>query len=90
MANTINEWYEETKKRNMELIIGEVWYGGNWNGTKEDAQRGFAAVFEAVKGKVSGIFVLDAPHFPPPWDKLMTPIHIEDFESVLREFYTSL
>jgi len=89
LVNKINRWYEETKEQNIEFIIGEIWSGPNWTGTKEDAQRGLEAVFEAVKGKVTGVFVLDAPYFPPPWDKLMAPVHIEDFESVLREFYTS-
>jgi len=89
VVNTVNRWVEEAKERNIELMIGEIWYGPNWTGTAEDAQRGFAAVFEAVRGKVTGVFVLDAPHFPPPWDKLMAPVHIEDFESVLKEFYTS-
>ena len=88
LVDMINRWSEQTRERNVEFMIGEIWEGGNWTGTKEDAQRGFAAAFEAVKGKVTGVFVLDAPHFPPPWDKLMAPVHIEDFESVLREFYT--
>ncbi len=63
-----------------ELIMGEIWEGNDWHGTPEEAKRNVTAALEAVKGKVSGVFILDigsvAPRFPG------------SFENMIKEFYT--
>jgi len=64
-----------------ELIMGEIWEGNDWRGTPEEAKRNVRSAVEAVKGKVSGVFILDigsiAPRFPG------------EFEVMIKELYSS-
>ena len=81
--NLINQ-IENARGQATELILGEIWEGGNWQGTPEDAKRGFRMAFEAGEGRVSGFFVLDVPSLPGADSSLS----FDDYESVVREFYT--
>ena len=60
--------------------MGEIWEGNDWHGTPEEAKRNVESVLEIVKGKVSGVFILDigsvAPRFPG------------SFENMIKEFYS--
>ena len=76
--NLINQ-IENAREQNIELMLGEIYKGHDWSGTGEDARRGFAMAFEAGKDRVSGVFILDIPR------PFLDP---EDFESMIREFYT--
>ena len=61
-------------------MIGELWEGNDWQGSQEDAKRGFERALEIVKGKVSGVFIIDVGR--------ITPLFPESYESVIKEFYT--
>jgi len=74
----INKIETEAKKRDVELML-HLWEGNDWQGSQEDAKKGFEMAFEAGKGRVSGIFFLD---FPRP-----TPVFPESFGSVIKELY---
>jgi len=72
------EW--STKDKEIELIIGELYEGHDWEGmSPEEIKRGFEMALEAVEGKVSGVFILDTPR--------PTPLFPESFESTIKEFY---
>ena len=60
-----------------------MWEGNDWRGSQEEALRGFEMALEAVKGKVSGIFILDT-------GRDYIQLFPESFESVIKEFYTDL
>ncbi len=73
------EW--STKDKKIELIIGELYEGHDWEGmSPEEIKRGFEMALEVVEGKVSGVFILDTPR--------PTPLFPESFESTIKEFYT--
>ncbi len=74
----INKLDYNIRVNKKELIIGELWEGNDWEGSQEDAKRGFEMALEAVKGKVSGVFILD----------IERPLFPESFESTIKEFYT--
>lgn len=85
--NLINQ-IEEARKQNVELMMGEIWEGGFWQGTDEEAKIGLAMALEAGKGRVSGFFVLDALILRS--DGQITHSLCEDFESTLMELYSGL
>ena len=72
---------EKTKNKDIELIMGELWEGNDWQGSRQDAKRGFEMALEAAKGKVSGIFILDT-------GRDYIQLFPESFESTIKEFYT--
>jgi len=76
--NDLISHIEQEREKNIELIIGELWEGNDWQGSQEDAKRGFEMALEAVEGKVSGVFILD----------IERPLFPESFESTIKEFYT--
>jgi len=76
----INKIERATKDKKIELMVGELWEGNGWQGSQEDAKRGFEMALAAVEGKVSGVFILDITR--------PTPLFPESFESVIKEFYT--
>ncbi len=63
-----------------ELIIGEIYEGSNWHGTPEEAKRNIETALEIVKGKVSGVFILDIGS--------VTPRFSQSFESMIKGFYS--
>jgi len=59
-----------------------MWEGNGWQGSQEDAKRGFEMALEAARGRVSGIFILDIAR--------PTQLFPESFESTIKEFYLGL
>ncbi len=79
----VNKIERSTKDKNIELIIGELYEGHDWQGTPpEEMKRGFEMALEAMEGKVSGVFILDIGR--------PTQLFPESFESTIKEFYTEL
>jgi len=78
----INKLDFNIRVNKKEIIIGELWEGNDWQGSQEDAKRGFETVLEIAEGKVSGIFILDITR--------PTPLFPESFESTIKEFYIEL
>jgi len=78
--NDLINHLEQEREKNVELIIGELWEGNDWQGSQEDAKRGFEMALEAVKGRVNGIFILDT-------GRDYIQLFPESFESTIKEFY---
>jgi hypothetical protein len=72
---------EQERKKNVELIVGEMWEGNDWYGSQEEALRGFEMALEAIKGKVNGVFILDT-------GRNYIQLFPESFESTIKEFYS--
>ena len=71
---------EKTKDKNIELMIGELWEGNDWQGGPEDAKRNIEMGLEAAEGKVSGVFILDT-------GRDYIQLFPESFEDTIKEFY---
>jgi hypothetical protein len=71
-----------TEDKNIELIIGDLWEGNDWQGSQEDAKRGFEMALEAAEGKVSGVFILDT-------GRDYIQLFPESFEKTIKEFYSN-
>lgn len=78
--NDLINQIENAKEQTTELMLGELWEGNDWQGSQEDAKRGFVMALEAARGKVSGVFILDLPR--------PTQLFPESYESTIKEFYT--
>ncbi len=78
--NDLINQIENAREQNIELIVGELWEGNDWQGSPEDAKRGFEIALEVVEGKVSGVFILD----------IKRPLFPESFEKTIKEFYSEL
>jgi hypothetical protein len=72
---------EKTEDKDIELIMGELWEGNDWQGSQEDAKRGFEMGLEAARSRVSGIFILDT-------GRDYIQLFPESFESTIKEFYS--
>jgi hypothetical protein len=71
---------DQEREKKVELIVGELWEGNDWLGSQEEALRGFETALEIIKGKVSGVFILDS-------GRTYKPLFPESFEKVITEFY---
>jgi len=74
---------EKTEDKDIELIMGELWEGNDWQGSQEDAKRGFEMGLEVARGKVSGVFILDT-------GRDYIQLFPKNFEDTITEFYLEL
>lgn len=72
---------EKTEDKDIELIMGELWEGNDWQGSPEDAKRGFEMGLAAAEGKVSSVFILDT-------GRDYIQLFPESFEETIKEFYS--
>lgn len=79
--NLINKIERATEDKKIELIIGELYEGHDWQDIPpEEIKRNFEMALEVMEGKVGGVFILDITR--------PTPLFPESFEKTIKEFYT--
>lgn len=77
--NELINHLEQEINKDVEVIIGEIYEGSNWQGSQEEAKRNFEMALEAAKGRVNGVFILDTGR--------IIPLFPESYESTIKEFY---
>lgn len=75
----INQLDQEINK-GVEIIIGEIYEGADWQGTQEELKRNYEWALEAAKGRANGVLILDSGH-------TYRQIFPQDFETVVKEYY---
>jgi|GEM_PF-2583993 len=79
--NLINH-IEQERAKGVEIMIGEMYEGSDWQGSQEEAKRNFEMGIEAARGRVSGIFIIDTGR--------IVPLFPESYEKTVKEFFSRM